>query len=466
MSKPAQPAKSPLRWWDLGVGAVCIVMLIPGGVGVVSRRGDAANMQPFAALFPELGILAGFLVLYVVTIRPALRREHAGLPPAGRDWVALALLAIGLGAAVAMSPGFATLQAILYPMIWTITGGSGRPRAVPIGWSAALAAATGVGAYFAYARLGFSDAAWSAAMIAACSFGFAVFLGLWLTRVYSQSEQHRSLAERLRESQAEVAALSEASGAAAERERLSRELHDTLTQTLTGLVMLSEQAERALLAGDAERALERTVRVGATARDAVGEARALVATTQPLGEGELTPALERIAARLHADTGLEVECCFGPVHLDREQEVVLLRAAQEGLANARRHAHATRVVLVLDERESSNASLPPRVVLRVEDNGVGPAAGPGRASASGSASGTPGTPGAREAGAGGFGLTGLADRARALGGEINFGPREGGGACLEVSLTGRQSPAVPADQRVRPRRAASARLVTPGSEGV
>lgn len=411
-------AKWPLRWWDLGVTAVSLVLLIPGGVGVLSAIGEPGAFSGHFAL--TLGALLGFVAVYTVVMRPVLRRAESDSAPLRRDAAALAILIGYTGFAAAVNPSFATLQAVLYPMVWTITGGWLHRRALAICWSAALAAAIGIGSFIAYERLGAASPAWTAGVVAVCSFVFAVFLGMWLTGVYSQSERHRVLAEQLRDSQAEVAELSTASGAAAERERMSRELHDTLTQTLTGLVMLSEQAERALVAGDIERALDRTGRVGAAAREAVSEARALVATTQPLGENGLVASLERIAARMRADAGLDVACSLASVTLDREQEVVLLRAAQEGLANARRHASATRVALVLA------AAGPDRVELRVEDDGVGP----GNASAAQSSSG--------------FGLSGLADRARALDGEVRFEPRPGGGAQLVVSLSMHgEAPAAP-----------------------
>lgn len=406
----------PLRWWDLGATAVVLVLLVPGGVGLVSGRGESGDAV--REMLPALVALGGLALLYIVLARPALSRMGADLPPLRRDVAGLILIVAAAGCAAAVNPSFATLQVIIYPMIWTITGYWKQGTVIAVLGSAVLAAVIGVGSCIAYVRLGVGNPGWTAATVAVCSFVFAVFLGVWLTRVHTQSEQHRALAEQLRASQAEVAALSTASGAAAERERMSRELHDTLTQTLTGLVMLSEQAERALVAGDTERAQDRTARVGAAAREAVSEARALVATTQPLGEGGLHAALERVAARLRADAGLEVTCRFEPLTLSREQEVVLLRVAQEGLANARRHAHATRVELSL-AAVSASETVQDRVELRVADNGVGPGLveTTGRASAPG-----------------GFGLSGLTDRARALGGEVRFGPRPGGGAQLVVSL--------------------------------
>lgn len=142
-------------------------------------------------------------------------------------------------------------------------------------------------------------------------------------------------------------------------------------------------------------------------RTAVEEARALVATTQPLADGRLVQTLQRVAARFAADTGIEVQCELASLSLDREHEVVLLRAAQEGLANARKHSRAERVSVELSQSDDGCA------VLLVEDDGVGPDPEPASQ---------------------GFGISGLADRLRSAGGSVRFGPGSAGGARLEVRL--------------------------------
>ena len=424
MTTAAPQRPRPLLWWDAGVAVLLLVLCVPGGIGAFAWGGPVD-----ATVWGPLAVLAVFLVLYLALGRPALRRAAWDLPRKPIDLGFLAALVLLVGGGAAVSPSFATLQAIVFPMIWVIAGVGpadlarlapaaartrGRLRAV--GWSGALALAMTAGSFLAYERYGMDHALGTALGVGSVSFGFAVILGMWITAIYEQGERHRALAEQLRRAQEEVAALSAASGAAAERERLSRELHDTLTQTLAGLVMLSEQTERALAAGDAARAAERAGRVSAAARESVIEARALVATTQPLGDGGLTASLERVAARLEADTGLVVERHLAALPLDREQEVVLLRAAQEGLANARRHARASRVELRLAGTPGGGA------LLTVADDGVGPARG----------NEEPAGPAP-----GGFGLTGLADRARALGGAVRFGPGSSAGSVLEVELAPR-----------------------------
>lgn len=424
------PAPSrPLRWWDTGVIATIAVMAT---IGVLELVLDDA---PVGAT--DLAVILGAPVLltiwYVVLGRAALRRATFDEPTRPADVVFLVGVIVIIAAGTSVFANYATLQTLGYPIIWTVVA---RYRSAVL-WSAGLAAAVGVGFATSFTRFGVSGGIWVAAIIAVISFGFAVAMGTWITRIFAQGQRYRVLAEELRRSQAEVAALSVTAGASAERERISRELHDTLTQTLAGLVMLSEQAERALAAGDTVLANDRVARVGSAAREAVSEARALVATTQPLGDGGLESAIERLVARLQADTGLRVECEMNPLVIDRERQVVLLRAAQEGLANARKHAQASRVLVSLRASPEGGA------LLTVEDDGVGPDHRVAGADAPGGMDAVDGGPAAVVVPhtaapvaphTDGYGLTGLADRVRAVGGAVRFGPGARGGARLEVYL--------------------------------
>lgn len=407
MTETPPLARRPLLWWDVGVAVLTLLLCVPGGAGALDWGNSAPGWGGRLAL--NLGVLATFALLYIVLGRAALRRGIEERQPDARSLTYVALLAVVLGLATAIEPSYATLQALAYPITWVIVI---RYRFAVI-WSAVLATAVGVGSGAAYAQTGIEYPLWTALVLAGLSFGFAVVLGTWITRIFAQTDRYRQIVAELRQTQREVAALSSEAGAAAERERLSRDLHDTLTQTLAGLVMLSEQATRAFDAGDPDRARDRLDRVESAAREAVAEARALVATTQPLGDGGLEAAIERVVARMRADTGLEIMCVLEPVRLGRELQVVLLRAAQEGLANARKHARASRVDVTLTNEPNGG------VLLRIADNGVGPGA---------------------PAGAGGFGLSGLAERLRAVGGEVHFGTgASGGGALLEVRLLGAAS---------------------------
>ncbi|QIM15700.1 sensor histidine kinase [Leucobacter insecticola] len=414
VEEPARPTAArrwPTRWWDLAVGGGLAAMLVPGGLGAVEwgRDGTLWGMSLVALAITMIGL---FALLYMLLGRGVLRRAVLGQsgfnesPPMRRDVLFVVAWVLLQGVATAVNPSFATLQFLSYPMLWSVLQ---RYRDSVLG-SGCLALLVGLGSGVSYVRLGIPEPWLVAALVGAGSFGFAVAMGTWITRIYDRGEAQRQLVQQLQATQHEVAVLSAESGAAAERERLSRELHDTLMQSLTGLVMLSEQAERALAAGKPEMVQDRLARVHAAALDSLTEARALIAHTQPLGDGGLEVTLARVVERLRADTGLDVDLAVGSFSLDRERQVVLLRATQEGLANVRKHARASEVWVSLAEDAGDSVA-----VLRILDNGVGP----GDLGRSGSS---------------GFGLSGLSDRVRAVGGTVSFGSGASGGALLEVRL--------------------------------
>jgi signal transduction histidine kinase len=238
---------------------------------------------------------------------------------------------------------------------------------------------------------------------------FAIALGLWITQVAEQSEERAGLIERLEATQAELAEQHHAAGVAAERERLAQDIHDTLAQGFTSVVMLAQTAAADLDRGEPGAARRRVELIEATARDNLAEARALVAAFVPVAlDGATLPqALGRLADRFHAETGVAVELDVGepPGPLPRDVEVVLLRAAQEALANVRRHAHASRVrVRLAAERGTAE--------LEVLDDGLGIAAG---------------TPD-------GIGLLGMRERVAAGGGELQVGSDPAGGTRLRVRV--------------------------------
>lgn len=395
-----------LRWWDISAVAAILVTgsVIAAGLFGASpawASGIPAGLRSLILAAPLLLFVLWYLLLGRAMIANAGRQE---LSNSQRN-LALLLLVIVLAFGAFASPMYAILQVLVYPIVWM----AGMPYRAAIAWNGAVALAVGIGMFAGLAPTGPGAALASSLITAPISFAFAVAMGTWITHVYKESERHREMAEQLRASQAKVKALSEAAGAASERERLSRDLHDTLTQTLTGLVMLAEQTEHALAKGDFARLADRVGRISTAAREAVAEARALVTTTQPLGSGGLSAAIERVANRMREDTGLDVRCEIEETSLDREREVVLLRAAQEGLANARRHSHASTVHLPLTPLDRGGA------VLTVTDDGVGPGNN-------------------HQNETGGFGLSGLTDRVQLVGGSVSFGPGKPGGARLEVTV--------------------------------
>ena len=257
---------------------------------------------------------------------------------------------------------------------------------------------------------------------AGIAIAFSVLLGLWVTNVAEQSEERADLLARLEAAQAEAAASHHAAGVLAERERMAQEIHDTLAQGFTSVVMLAQSAAADLRRDRPDDAADRLDLIERTARDNLAEARALVAAAAPVGlaESTLPEALERLAARFGQETGLDVrvrvdEAVAG---LPRDREVILLRAAQEALSNVRRHADARHVVLALTADDpDEEAAGAPAVRLEVTDDGRGM------------------PPAAVE----GFGLRGMRERVASGGGEVAVASDVGAGTTVEVTMpTGRQ----------------------------
>jgi signal transduction histidine kinase len=230
------------------------------------------------------------------------------------------------------------------------------------------------------------------------------FTGVLLIALIEQSEERAELIAELDTSRHEISRLSAAHGALAERERLSREIHDTLAQGFTSLLMLV-QAVDAELEHDIPQARRHLALMGRTARLNLAEARALVAGGAPadLDGASLLDALRRLAARHDA-----VVDVTGPVRaLPAGPEVGALRSCQEALANARKHAGGpASVVIALAYADDA-------LTVSVRDDGCGfDAAVP----------------------AGGYGLTGLRARAAEAGGTATVRSAPGQGTTVTVRL--------------------------------
>jgi signal transduction histidine kinase len=187
-----------------------------------------------------------------------------------------------------------------------------------------------------------------------------------------------------------------------ERNRLAREIHDSLGHYLT-VVNVQLEAALALRERDAARADRAVAEAKRLASEALAEVRRSVAALRPaaLDSLPLADALRRqvTEARAVGDLDITLEIEGDLARCDAAVGLALYRAVQEALTNVRRHADATRAQIVVAVSEQA-------VELRVEDDGRGPQAP--------EAIGAPTN--------GGSGLAGLRDRAAALGGSVYFGP--------------------------------------------
>ena len=376
------------RWWTIAVLATAVVL----SALVVLEQAPLVNT------IGAIACSAAIVVTWLVLGRRALCRNRYG--------IAITVLFVALASgAVYFETSMATLQGLIYPVIWSVLE---RTRtAVVAVVCTALAIGTGM-----FLGLGATAQALAvAASIEGLSLVFSLALGLWISSIAEKSEERRHLLEELESAQEQLAALSRDAGASAERERLARELHDTIAQDLTGLVLTAQRGLRELRAGNSAAAEKQLGVLEENARNALTETRALVASGAAVGVdgGGLAIALRRLAERFERETGIAVTVdADDSANLDRDSEVVLLRCAQEALANVRKHSSANAAALTLTVAEG-------RIDLGITDDGTGfdPAAP-----------------------LSGFGLSGLRDRLALARGSLAITASPGGGTTLVASLPG------------------------------
>ncbi|MEU9020652.1 sensor histidine kinase [Actinomadura sp. NPDC048394] len=230
----------------------------------------------------------------------------------------------------------------------------------------------------------------------ACSGLLATFIG----RLSAQNRERALLIDELDRTRDELAAVSREAGVLAERERLARDIHDTIAQGFTSIVMLVQAAEAEV---GPNRHLDLVAR---TARENLAETRGLVAALAPpaLAKGSLVEALRRLAADFALPVDMDVEGEQRP--LGAAAEAVLLRVAQEALANVRKHAVARSVWMSL-EFGAGEA----RLTVADDGRGFDP-----------------------EAVASGFGLRGMRGRVEQAGGGLAVRSGPGEGAVVEAVL--------------------------------
>ena len=177
-------------------------------------------------------------------------------------------------------------------------------------------------------------------------------------------QQFNRMTEQLGESVSRQKELAEENARLAERARISRELHDAISQDLFSLNLLAGGLQSAL---PADSPLQHQAGVlEQTTNNTIREMRALLLELRPtrLERINLVEALEELATAYSTRLGIQVHTCLASIQLGASRELTLLRVAQEALANAARHANATDITITL--------ALQGRMVcLCLRDNGRG-----------------------------------------------------------------------------------------------
>jgi two-component system, NarL family, sensor histidine kinase YdfH len=400
-------------------------------MNAVTRLTDRLKLRDETWLFVILLLVLESVYGWALFTVPGLGTMPRLLPFTG---LMLAHLALHLAAArlrprPAWLPLYFLLQAVLAGAICAMTRAAGAPVALYLfaalaGQSVALvggawrAAAWPVVGFFG---LGFGLYGWwwgwaglpaFFVMAAPQAYFFVAFVFLFVRQANAR-RQAQALLQELEQAHTELAAYAdqvEALTLAAERQRVARELHDTLAQGLAGLILRLE-------AIDAQLAREQTARARTLVEQALKRARAALAEARQaidaLRAAEQAPLPERLrdeVAHFRELSGLPCALLLDAMPpLPADLDDLLLRAVREGLANVARHAQAPQVQVRLSHDDGE-------VKLLVADDGQGF------------------DPLSMTHQNGHYGLAGLRERARLAGGALNITSRAGQGTVLRVRL--------------------------------
>ena len=248
---------------------------------------------------------------------------------------------------------------------------------------------------------------WVDAIAIALIYGTGIVFVVVFTRVAaSEREARTALAEAnqlLRDHAVQVEELATTK----ERNRLAREIHDSLGHYLT-VVNVQIGAAQAILELDRQRALDHLSNAQALTQEGLGEVRRSVAALRasPIESRPLPEALAKLTEQWNA-TGLRAQFVVaGTIRpLTPQVNLTLYRAAQEALTNVGKHAHASNVELHLDYRDER------LIRLRIKDDGLGSANSES-----------------------GFGLLGVRERIQLLNGAVHVRAAAGEGFSLDVEL--------------------------------
>ncbi|WP_185094296.1 sensor histidine kinase [Curtobacterium sp. PhB137] len=365
----------------------------------------ALGWSPWSTRWPAYLAVAVLVVAY-------FGYGHRGYDSPRAAVVFLPLVIVAALVLPAVVPSTAFVQCIVFPLVWVQTE---RVRTAVL-LSVAVGVASGIGLQLSSGP----DALVSTLLIEGISVIGACAMGVWISSVAGLSEERRQLVEELRATQQSLADANRTAGIASERERLAREIHDTVAQNLAGIVMLTERARGDLANHRSDALEERLTVLEESARAALEESRTLVAAgAAGMTRDSLAGALHRLAERHTRETGAVVTVDASDCVLDRDAQVVLLRVAQEALSNVRAHAgsDSAQVHLVSEDGQT---------VLRITDDGTGF---------------DPEEPTA------GHGLRGLRERLALAGGTCTITSALGRGTVVEATLPTGAAPGLPSAVR-------------------
>ncbi len=354
-------------------------------------------------------ICAGFAIIYAVWYWIFIVELHRW----GRKSLVLAL---SFSVIVLLLAGMITVDGIYFMLLFSLYGVIfsvlETRLAIPVTIFLSVA---GIVRIITYYRMRISDAGGVILGFGLSTF-FAVTFSLYITAIIKQNRERKQMIDELKSTREELARAERQAGIFEERQRLAREIHDTLAQGFTSIVMQLEAADQSLPSAPALINVRQHIeKARDIARESLSEARRFVwALRSESHETEsVVKAIERVAKRWTEENGIttQVEISGEEIPLPPAYGVTLLRSSQEALENVRKHAQARQVNLTLSFMND-------QVILDVQDDGQG--FDPQHPRIEGQNHG--------------YGLVGMRERVEQLGGSLVIESAPGEGTTLVIDL--------------------------------
>lgn len=408
LSPPLEPlfasnARLWLRVWGATQAAALVISVVvfSGGAGAAGRFFDSARTSDF---FRYFAALVAYHVVGLVAYDRVIRRTWAVLLFVPLGWV-LILASLEASGVFGLLIFGAILQGFIFlPFAWAIT-------------TLALVVSAFAGGVAFFDSRGLSALTLSrVGGILATGIMIGTVL-LYIHRSNREAAVRNRLLRQLDEAQRDLAERAREAGVQEERQRLARDIHDTLAQGFTSVIKHLEAIELSLIAPGKtsdvamQQAVPHLKHAQAVSRTSLAEIRRLVWALRPaeLEDSSLGAALRRIVAQWSEANAVPATVSIETVpSLLPDADVIFLRATQESLSNVARHANASSVTVTLQRVDEL-------VLLTVEDDGAGFA-------------------NVDAAATGSLGLSGMRERVRRFGGRVMIDSVIGEGTSLTVAM--------------------------------
>jgi signal transduction histidine kinase len=276
----------------------------------------------------------------------------------------------------------------------------------PILWATGITFFQTLGLYFLYIMLYPTEHWLLILMIVLGLLIILTIIGAFISSIIIQSTDRQRLIDDLTQSRANLMKVEREAGRLTERQRLARDIHDTLAQHFTSIIMHLSAAKH----GSPEAVQSEVQQAEDAAREGLGEIRRIVRDMQPeqIEKASLVEAVEELAARWSAENRVlvKMKVTGTPRALTSSAETALLRISQEAMHNINKHAQAKNVNITFSFMEDI-------FVMDIADDGLG--FDPSKTS-------------------NGFGLKTMRDRIEELSGILTIESERGGGTAIAASL--------------------------------